>query len=70
MFYHGFDNYMEYAFPLDELRPMSCTGEDSLGGYSLTLVSFLAGILNFYLEIICLCITVAREDTDKSFESS
>lgn len=45
MFYHGFDNYMEYAFPLDELRPMSCTGEDSLGGYSLTLVSLLAGYL-------------------------
>lgn len=41
MFYHGFDNYMEYAFPLDELRPMSCTGEDSLGGYSLTLVDSL-----------------------------
>lgn len=39
MFYHGFDNYMDYAFPLDELRPMSCTGEDSLGGYALTLVS-------------------------------
>lgn len=47
MFYHGFDNYMQYAFPLDELRPMSCTGEDSLGGYSLTLVRFLAGLLNF-----------------------
>lgn len=47
MFYHGFDSYMQYAFPLDEIRPMSCTGEDSLGGYSLTLVSFLAGLLNF-----------------------
>ncbi|KAG0587339.1 hypothetical protein KC19_2G157600 [Ceratodon purpureus] len=41
MFYHGFDNYMRYAFPLDELKPMSCTGEDSLGGYSLTLVDSL-----------------------------
>lgn len=41
MFYHGFDNYMQYAFPLDELKPMSCTGEDSLGGYSLTLVDSL-----------------------------
>jgi hypothetical protein len=43
MFYHGFDNYMKYAFPLDELRPMSCTGADSLGSYSLTLVSLLTG---------------------------
>jgi len=41
MFYHGFDNYMEHAFPLDELKPLSCTGEDSLGGYTLTLVDSL-----------------------------
>lgn len=38
MFYHAYNNYMEHAFPLDELRPMSCSGEDSLGGYSLTLI--------------------------------
>ena len=48
MFYHGFDNYMQHAFPLDELRPMSCIGEDSLGGYTLTLVSSLFG---FYLPL-------------------
>jgi mannosidase alpha-like ER degradation enhancer 2 len=41
MFYHAFDNYMRHAFPLDELRPMSCTGEDSLGSYSLTLIDAL-----------------------------
>lgn len=45
MFYHGFDNYMQHAFPLDELRPMSCIGEDSLGGYTLTLVSSSCGFL-------------------------
>lgn len=38
MFYHAFDGYMQHAFPLDELRPLTCTGEDSLGGYALTLV--------------------------------
>ena len=38
MFYHAFEGYMQYAFPLDELRPLSCSGEDSLGGYALTLV--------------------------------
>ena len=27
MFYHGFDNYMEHAFPMDELKPVQCTGE-------------------------------------------
>ncbi|CAM6113553.1 unnamed protein product [Calypogeia fissa] len=41
MFYHGFDNYMEHAFPLDELRPLSCSGENSLGEYTLTLVDSL-----------------------------
>ncbi|GAB2245362.1 hypothetical protein Droror1_Dr00000855 [Drosera rotundifolia] len=41
MFYHGFDGYMKHAFPLDELRPLSCGGEDSLGGYALTLIDSL-----------------------------
>jgi len=40
MFYHAFDGYMNNAFPLDELRPLSCQGEDTLGGYALTLVRF------------------------------
>ena len=26
MFYHGYDNYMRYAFPLDELNPVTCSG--------------------------------------------
>ncbi|XP_057735019.1 alpha-mannosidase I MNS4 [Arachis stenosperma] len=41
MFYHAFNGYMENAFPLDELRPMSCAGEDTLGGYALTLIDSL-----------------------------
>lgn len=41
MFYHAFDGYMQHAFPLDELRPLSCKGEDSLGGYALTLIDSL-----------------------------
>jgi hypothetical protein len=27
MFYHTYDNYMEHAFPLDELKPLSCSGK-------------------------------------------
>ncbi|KAF7961281.1 hypothetical protein EAE96_000947 [Botrytis aclada] len=55
MFYHGFDNYMELAFPEDELRPVSCTPltrdaqnprhlelNDVLGNYSLTLIDSLS----------------------------
>ncbi|XP_062108214.1 alpha-mannosidase I MNS4 [Humulus lupulus] len=41
MFYHAFDGYMDNAFPLDELRPLSCGGEDTLGGYALTLIDSL-----------------------------
>ncbi|KAI1935977.1 hypothetical protein LOZ66_004895 [Ophidiomyces ophidiicola] len=55
MFFHGFDNYMKYAFPEDELRPLSCGPltrdrenpahielNDVLGNYSLTLVDSLS----------------------------
>ncbi|PIN26416.1 Glycosyl hydrolase, family 47 [Handroanthus impetiginosus] len=30
MFYHAYDNYMEYAFPHDELKPLTKTYTDSL----------------------------------------
>ncbi|XP_031382720.1 alpha-mannosidase I MNS4 isoform X2 [Punica granatum] len=59
MFYHAFDGYMEHAFPHDELRPMSCTGEDTLGSYALTLnktvsvfettIRILGGLLSAHL---------------------
>ena len=39
MFYHAFGGYMKHAFPHDELKPLSCGGEDTLGGYALTLVN-------------------------------
>lgn len=55
MFYHGFENYMEHAFPEDELRPISCKPlsrdwanpahielNDPLGNYSLTLIDSLS----------------------------
>lgn len=38
MFYHGYNNYLEHAFPLDELRPISCGGHDTWGSYQLTLI--------------------------------
>lgn len=55
LFYHGFDNYMNVAFPDDELKPISCqpltrsTGKladqgvnDVCGNYSLTLIDSLS----------------------------
>ncbi|KAI6783348.1 ER degradation-enhancing alpha-mannosidase-like protein-like protein [Emericellopsis cladophorae] len=54
VFYHGWRNYMDKAFPEDELRPLSCTPlsrdndpsqfglNDPLGNYSLTLLDSLS----------------------------
>ncbi|KAK7049598.1 hypothetical protein VNI00_005629 [Paramarasmius palmivorus] len=54
LWYHGFNNYMNFAFPLDELTPLSCTGQgpnwenpanialnDVAGNFSLTLIDVL-----------------------------
>ncbi|KAJ7228743.1 alpha mannosidase-like protein [Mycena pura] len=54
LWYHGFDNYMDFAFPLDELTPLSCAGQgpdwdhpenyaanDVAGNFSLTLIDVL-----------------------------
>ncbi|KJZ77385.1 hypothetical protein HIM_03109 [Hirsutella minnesotensis 3608] len=55
MFYHGYSNYMQHAFPEDELRPITCAPltrdrenpgriglNDALGNYSLTLIDSLS----------------------------
>lgn len=31
MFYHGYNNYLQYAYPYDELKPLSCSGQDTWG---------------------------------------
>ncbi|KAJ7499000.1 alpha mannosidase-like protein [Mycena latifolia] len=54
LWYHGFTNYMNFAFPLDELAPLSCSGtgpdwdhpenyaaNDVAGNFSLTLIDVL-----------------------------
>ena len=53
MIHHAYDNYMEHAYPGDELMPLSCSGrfrgktasrgdiDDSLGNFALTLVDSL-----------------------------
>ncbi|CDS40173.1 er degradation enhancing alpha mannosidase [Echinococcus multilocularis] len=41
IFYHSYDNYMNHAYPYDELRPISCDGHDTWGGFSLTLIDSL-----------------------------
>jgi len=41
LFYHGYSNYMEHAFPNDVLQPGQCTGSDDWGGITLTLLDTL-----------------------------
>eukprot|EP00741_Cyanophora_paradoxa_P009647 tig00001545_g9345.t1 len=41
MFYHGYEGYLKYAFPADELAPVSCSGINNFGGYALTLIDAL-----------------------------
>jgi len=54
MIYHAFNGYMKYAFPSDELHPLTCNGKDRdfsdfdnygindvLGNYTLTLIDSL-----------------------------
>lgn len=45
MFYHGYDSYLQYAYPYDELKPLSCSGHDTWGSYSLTLIDALDTLL-------------------------
>ncbi|KYR00514.1 glycoside hydrolase family 47 protein [Tieghemostelium lacteum] len=41
MFYHGYNNYMKYSFPMDELKPITCTGSNTFGQYALTFIDSL-----------------------------
>ena len=41
MFYHAYNGYLDNAYPLDELRPLTCDGHDTWGSFSLTLVDSL-----------------------------
>ncbi|CAM9743998.1 unnamed protein product [Ectocarpus sp. 4 AP-2014] len=51
-FHHAYQSYVTYAYPADELMPLSCTGrgwqrrtrgtiDDALGGYALTMIDSL-----------------------------
>ncbi|XP_071948270.1 ER degradation-enhancing alpha-mannosidase-like protein 3 [Antedon mediterranea] len=64
MFNHAFNSYMDFAYPADELMPLSCKGrvrgvvpsrgdiDDCLGKFSLTLIDTLdtLALLGYYKE--------------------
>ena len=41
MFDRAFSGYMMHAFPMDDLKPISCTGSNSQGGMAITLIDSL-----------------------------
>lgn len=41
MFQYGYENYINNAYPYDELRPLSCDGIDTWGSFSLSLIDAL-----------------------------
>ncbi|KRY21105.1 ER degradation-enhancing alpha-mannosidase-like protein 2 [Trichinella patagoniensis] len=41
IFLHAYDSYIQYAFPFDELKPISCAGMNSWGSFSLSLIDSL-----------------------------
>ncbi|XP_057685318.1 ER degradation-enhancing alpha-mannosidase-like protein 2 isoform X2 [Corythoichthys intestinalis] len=45
MFYHAYNSYLDNAFPYDELRPLTCDGQDTWGSFSLTLIDALDTLL-------------------------
>jgi len=45
IFYHSYNNYLNLAFPKDELQPITCQGRDTWGSFSLTLIDSLDTLL-------------------------
>jgi mannosidase alpha-like ER degradation enhancer 2 len=45
MFYHAYNGYLDNAYPLDELKPITCKGMDTWGSFSLTLIDALDTLL-------------------------
>ena len=80
MFRHAYDSYMKYAFPADELMPLSCRGrfrgsepsrgndDDALGNFTLTLVDTLDSLalidLDEFEKATRLVVERVKFDTD------
>ncbi|KAI9024670.1 glycoside hydrolase [Hyaloraphidium curvatum] len=61
MFFHAFGAYLQHAYPKDELRPLSCAGEDNFGGTQATLIDSLdtLAVLGEW-DLLRSCLSLAR----------
>ncbi|KAH6584398.1 hypothetical protein BASA61_007485 [Batrachochytrium salamandrivorans] len=41
MYYTALEGYLEFAYPKDELQPLTCSGINTIGNFSLTLIDAL-----------------------------
>lgn len=53
MFYFGYDNYIKYAYPLDELDPIHCTGRGPDYDDAYVLAYYITILYCFYLGFEC-----------------
>ena len=74
MFHHAYDGYLKYAYPYDELRPLTCDGVDTWGSYSLTLIDALdtLAVMGNYTEFkrVYHLITTERVNFDSNINVS
>lgn len=58
MFHHAYDGYLKYAYPYDELRPLSCDGHDTWGRYHdiIYLVENLIFAAFCFVQIVFCCL--------------
>ncbi|KAI9208021.1 ER degradation enhancer, mannosidase alpha-like 2 [Polychytrium aggregatum] len=76
-FYHGLGSYLKHAYPKDELKSLSCSGEDTLGNFTLTLIDSLdtaavIGDMDLFLDLIHLSqnVTFDQNVTVSVFETN
>ncbi|EGT60257.1 hypothetical protein CAEBREN_29796 [Caenorhabditis brenneri] len=69
MFYHAYDGYLNHAFPLDELKPITCVGQDTWGSFSLSLIDALdtllvMGNITEFRRAVALVLEKVRDDAN------
>jgi hypothetical protein len=81
MFYHGYNNYIQKAFPHDELKPLSCEPrdrskenrghlDDILGEYAILKNSFRTNLPSFSLTLVDAMGTLLVMNNTAEFERS
>jgi Glycosyl hydrolase family 47 len=52
MFHHAYNGYLKYAYPLDELRPLTCDGHDTWGRYDFAIFMKIVHVLVYVSDLL------------------